>query len=143
MIVQTLPDGDLKERLVKYVFDVIACCKEVHDEKGHSLTEYVYQECLEIAFSQKNIAFQREYSFHPFFRGIELQSSLRVDFLVKNKIFLECKAIEHLSNYERLQLTNYMRNAGIRVGVLVNFYPLRYECERFYFNPEDNSISYF
>ncbi len=56
---------------------------------------------------------------------------------------MECKAIEELSNYERLQLTNYMRNAGIRIGILYNFAPVKDECEKFYYDPENNSISYF
>ena len=143
MTIQSLPDGELKDKLKKYIFDTVGCCMDVHEEKGPALTEYIYQDCLEIALSQKDIKFVREYFFHPYFRGIELKSSLRVDFLIKDRVFLECKAIEQLSNCERIQLTNYMRNAGVRIGILFNFYPLKYECERFYYNPEDNSISYF
>ena len=143
MTIQALPDGLLKEKLKKFVYNTIGCCKEVHDEKGPGLTEYVYQECLEIALSQKGIRFEKEYSFHPTFRGIELKSFLRVDFMVEDKLFLECKAIERISNYERIQLTNYMRNAGVRIGILMNFYPLKYECERYYYDPEDNTISFF
>lgn len=138
-----LEDTVLRNQLKSYVFDIIGCCQAVHREKGPELSEYVYQECLQIAMQQENIPFIKEYFFHPTFRGIQLHASLRVDFFVKNKIFLECKAIEELSNTERIQLTNYMRNAGVRIGILYNFFPEMDECEKFYYDPKDNEIYYF
>lgn len=143
MRIYKLDDPDLRDKLKTYVFDIIGCCQAVHREKGPELTEYVYQECVQIAMQQENIPFIKEYYFHPTFRGKQLHSSLRVDFFIKNKIFLECKAIEELGNYERIQLTNYMRNAGIRIGILYNFSPEMDECEKFYYDPEENKIYYF
>ncbi len=143
MEIVTMPECDLRVKLRKYVYDIIGCCQEVHAVKGPELTEYVYQECLEIAFEQENIPYKKEYSFHPDYKGVRLKSSLRVDFLVKEKVFVECKAIETLSNYERIQLTSYMRNAGIRIGILYNFAPVIAQCERYYYDPDNNTISYF
>ncbi len=115
-----MADCDLRSKLRAFVYDIIGCCQAVHKEKGPELTEYIYQECLEIALRDAKIPFLREYYFHPEFRGHILQSSLRVDFFVKQKVFLECKAIDELSKYERLQLTNYMRNAGIRIFIILH-----------------------
>ena len=143
MIIKEFEDTVLREKLRKYVYDIVGCCQAVHQEKGPELTEYVYQECLEIALQEAGIEYKREYYFHPTFRGRTLKSRLQVDFFCKGKVFVECKAIEELSNYERLQLTNYMRNAGIRIGILYNFAPVKDECEKFYYDPENNSISYF
>lgn len=143
MKVEMMADCDLRSKLRAFVYDIVGCCQAVHREKGPELTEYIYQECLEIALRDAKIPFVREYCFHPKFRGHILQSSLRVDFCVKQKVFLECKAIEELSKYERLQLTNYMRNAGIRIGILYNFAPEWDECEKFYLDPDSNTIWYF
>ncbi len=143
MLYGVLEDNELKAKLKKYVFDIVGCCQEVHKEKGPELTEAVYSDCLEIAFKDANIEHIREYSFHPTFRGKTIKSRLQVDFFCKGKVFLECKAIERLSSHERMQLTNYMRNAGIRIGILYNFAPLLDECEKFYYNPDDNTIKYF
>lgn len=68
---------------------------------------------------------------------------MRVDFFCKNKVFIECKAIEEIGLHERLQLWAYMRAANIRIGILYNFLPVIDECEKYYFDPEDNSISCF
>ena len=133
----------MREKLKKYTFDVIGCCQDVHREQGPELTEYVYQDSLKIAFEQAHIKFIKEYYFRPTFRGIELPHRLFVDFFCKDKIFLECKAIESISVYERMQLWNYMRCANIRIGILYNFAPIIDECEKYYFDPDIRSISYF
>ena len=143
MEIKVLPDIGLKNKLVKFVYEIIGCCQDVHKEKGPELTEYVYQECLDIALEQAGIPHKKEFFFNPKFRGIKLKSSLRVDFFCKEKVFVECKAIDQLSIHERLQLTNYMRNAGIRIGILYNFAPLYAECERFYLDTDTNTIYYF
>lgn len=140
---QTLQDSDLRQKLRNYVFDILGCCQEVHSEKGPELTEYVYQDCLEIALSQANIPFKREHFFYPTYKGIKLKSSLKVDFFCKGKVFVECKAIEKLGFHERTQLTNYMRNAGIRIGILYNFAPIIDECEKYYLDTATNTIYFF
>ena len=133
-------DGELKCKLKKFVFDVIGCCQDVHKELGPELTEYVYQDSLKIAFEQAGIKFLKEYYFRPSFRGIKLEHRLFVDFLCKDKIFLECKAIEKIGIHERLQLWNYMRVSGVRIGILYNFLPVMDECEKYYFDPETRQI---
>ncbi|MBQ6964185.1 MAG: GxxExxY protein [Bacteroidaceae bacterium] len=130
MYIGVLENLDLKAKLKRFVYDIIGCCQEVHSEKGPELTEYVYQDCLKIAFDDAHIAYKKEYHFHPTFRGRTIDSMLRVDFFCKEKVFLECKVIEQLSFHERIQLTNYMRNAGVRIGILYNFAPLVAECEK-------------
>lgn len=136
-------DPVLKEKLRHYVYDIVGCCQDVHREQGPELTEYVYQESLAIAFYQANIPAKKEYYFHPKFRGISLKTKMRVDFLVKDNVIVECKAISGIGIHERLQLWAYMRAAKIRVGILYNFLPVMDECERYYYNPDDNSICAF
>lgn len=143
MFIKKELESDLKEKLKKYVFDVVGCCQDVHREQGPELTEYVYQDSLEIAFNQAHIKHVKEYFFRPKFRGMELNSRLFVDFFCKDKIFLECKAIEQIGIHERLQLWNYMRCAGVRIGILYNFAPVIAECEKYYFDPYTRAISYF
>jgi len=133
----------LRDQLRRFVFDVVGCCQAVHKEQGPELTEYIYQDSLKIAFDQAHIKYLKEYYFKPTFRGIELEHRLFVDFFCKDKIFLECKAVEKLGVHERLQLWNYMRAAGVRIGVLYNFAPVMDECEKYYYDPYTRCIGYF
>ena len=58
MNIGQLSDVTLKEKLKKYVYDIIGCCQDVHREKGPELTEFVYQECLKIALEEHEQAKQ-------------------------------------------------------------------------------------
>ena len=136
-------EGELKDKLRRFVFDVVGCCQSVHQEQGPELTEYIYQESLQIAFDQAGIKYVKEYYFRPYFRGIQLRSRLFVDFFCKDKIFLECKAIDKITIHERLQLWNYMRVGNVRIGILYNFAPVIDQCEKYYYDPEARSITYF
>jgi GxxExxY protein len=43
-------------RLKSYVYDIIGCCQEVHQELGPWLNEYMYQEALKVAFQEKQLS---------------------------------------------------------------------------------------
>lgn len=125
-------NAHLAEQLRAYAYDVIGCCQVVHRDMGPFLNEYMYQEALAIAFNEANIPFQREYYFSVLFHGQPIQHKHFVDFLVRDDIFVECKAIEHIGTEQRQQLWNYMRLTSTRIGILYNFAPVKDECERYY-----------
>jgi len=45
----------------------------------------------------------------------------RLDLVVENKIILELKAVSELSNIFEAQLLSYLKAAGMKLGILVNF----------------------
>lgn len=125
-------NAHLTEQLRAYAYDVIGCCQVVHRDMGPFLNEYMYQEALAIAFQEANIPFQREYYFSVLFHGQPIKHKHFVDFLVRDDVFVECKAIEHIGTEQRQQLWNYMRLTSTRIGILYNFAPVKDECERYY-----------
>ena len=125
-------NAHLTEQLRAYAYDVIGCCQVVHRDMGPFLNEYMYQEALAIAFNEANIPFQREYYFSVLFHGQPIKHKHFVDFLVRDDIFVECKAIEHIGTEQRQQLWNYMRLTSTHIGILYNFAPVKDECERYY-----------
>jgi len=125
-------NAHLTEQLRAYAYDVIGCCQVVHRDMGPFLNEYMYQEALAIAFNEAHIPFQREYYFSVLFHGQPIKHKHFVDFLVRDDIFVECKAIEHIGTEQRQQLWNYMRLTSTRIGILYNFAPVKDECERYY-----------
>lgn len=142
-IQQTQLDEELKIKLKKYVYEVLGCCIDVRKELGCWLNEYMYQDALAIALRHKNIKFIKEFRFYTTFQGEKLGHYHQVDFLIKDNIYLECKAVQALGPEQRQQLWNYLRLSKIRIGILYNFAPMKDQCEKYYYNPDNKTIGLF
>ena len=128
------------EAYKKHIYDVVGAIHEVHNELGAGLNEYCYQEGLQIQLEESGIPYSRELSFHPQYHGKPMNSEYRIDFLCKNDIVIECKAVTELVSTHRAQLFNYMRLLRISCGILVNFAPKFATIERYFLDKETNEI---
>lgn len=122
------------------IYDVIGAIHEVHSELGPGLNESCYQEGLQMEFNERNIPFEREMPFHPSYHGVSMESLFQLDFLCKNDIIVECKAVPELIKVHRTQLFNYMRLLNIHYGILVNFLPPTIDYERYFYDEETKQI---
>ena len=134
---------ELCERLRRYCYDIVGLCQSVHKEMGPFLNEYMYQDALEILLKEQNVSHTREYYFSVDFHGQRIQHKHYADFLVKDKVLVECKAIEALGPEQRQQLWNYMRLTKLRVGILYNFAPIKDQCERYYLDVDTDQMFMF
>lgn len=126
---------DVKQ-LKARMYDVIGAIHEVHRELGAGINEYCYQEGLEMELKERNIEYLREASFHPSYHGNAMLAVYRVDFLCKQDIVVECKAVAKQTDNHRAQLFNYMRLLSAPCGILVNFAPRYAEIERYFYDSE-------
>lgn len=133
----------LHQQLRQFCYDINGCCQTVHNEMGPFLNEYMYQDALEIMFNERNISFAREFYFSVEFHGQKISHKHYVDFFIKDKIFLECKAVDCLGAEQRQQLWNYMRLTKTRIGILWNFSPLRDQSEHYYLDTQSNTMYLF
>ena len=62
------------------IYPVVGILYDVRNELGPGLNESVYQEGLELEFKHQNIPYEREKVFHPTYRGIQMESTFRLDF---------------------------------------------------------------
>ena len=131
---------ELCSTLRQFTYDAVGCCQIVHRELGPYLNEYMYQEALAIVLGERAIEYQREYYFSIEFHGQCIKHRHYVDFFVRGKMFIECKAVEALGSEQRQQLWNYMRLTGVRIGVLYNFAPVHDQCERYYLDTETKQM---
>lgn len=130
---------DISE-LKQHMYDVVGAIHDVHKELGAGFNEYCYQEGLQLQLEESGIPFQRELSFHPHYHGREMSAEYRVDFLCKDNIIVECKAVTELISNHRAQLFNYMRLLQFPCGILVNFAPQFATIERYFLDTERNAV---
>jgi GxxExxY protein len=102
-------------------FRIIGGCMEVHRELGKGHDEIIYKDALQIEFGLKQIGFSREQEYVVAYKGIVLPHKYFADFVVMDKIILEAKAVECLTESHVKQVLNYLAAARLRLGLLVNF----------------------
>lgn len=94
---------------------------EVYREMGCGFLESVYQECLELELSRRNIPFERQVEVGVTYRGVALRPYFVADVICYGKIIVELKACKALEPIHRAQVLNYLKATGMRLGLLVNF----------------------
>lgn len=99
---------------------------EVYRDKGCGFLEAVFQECLKLELADRKIPFTVHPQLKLEYKNRILKQTYQPDFICFDKIILEIKAVSKLADEHRVQLHNYLKATGLRVGLLVNFghYPL-------------------
>jgi len=100
--------------------EIIACAMEVHRVLGPGFQEYIYHRALEKEFKEKKIPHVSEYEMKVYYKG-DVLGLRRVDFLVRNTITVEIKAVSQLDNINLAQALNYIEASEYEVGLLINF----------------------
>jgi GxxExxY protein len=102
-------------------FKIIGLCMGVHRELGRGYNEVIYKDALEFEFGSNQIQFAREREYHVQYKNIILPHKYFADFVVFDKILLEAKAIECLTEAHVKQVLNYLAASKLKLGLLVNF----------------------
>ena len=100
---------------------VIGCAIEVHRELGPGLLESTYEQCLAHELKLNGILFQLQRPQAVQYKGIRLDCGYRLDLLVESELIIELKSVEKLRGIHEAQLLTYMKLAGIKTGLLMNF----------------------
>lgn len=100
---------------------VIGCAIEVHRILGPGLLESTYEQCLARELQLRGLRFHLQWPLPVEYKGLRLDCGYRVDILVENQLIAELKAVERVIGVHQAQLLSYMKLAGIRTGLLINF----------------------
>ena len=99
---------------------IIGCAYKVHYKLGAGFLEKLYENALLIELQKQGIAAVRQQPINVYYEGV-LIGEYYADFLVKDKVIVELKALSELSRAHEVQLVNYLRATGMKVGLLINF----------------------
>jgi GxxExxY protein len=100
---------------------VIQCAIEVHRVLGPGLLESVYEKCLayELTKNGLNIETQKELPLR--YKEVQLDCEFRLDIVVEKAVVIEIKSVEKILPIHEAQILTYMKLAGIKTGLLINF----------------------
>ncbi len=100
---------------------LIGATIEVHRALGPGLLESVYEKCLCYELQSQGVTFVRQAAIPILYKGTALDCELVVDILIPGLAIVELKAVEKVLPIHEAQLLTYMKLAGIRTGLLINF----------------------
>ena len=94
---------------------------EVYNNLGPGLLESVYEEAMVFELQQRGLKVERQKEVSINYKGNILNSPLRLDLLVENRIVIELKSVEEMRPVYWKQTLTYLRLLTLHIGILVNF----------------------
>lgn len=108
---------------------IIGCAMEVSNTIGHGLYEKVYENALVVEFGLSDISVEQQKSFPVIYKTVEVGKFIP-DLICFDKIIVDAKTIQSISDREIGQMLNYLKITGLEVGLVINFKHARLEWKR-------------
>ena len=115
--------------LKEEVFQIIGCAMEVLNTLGHGLLEKPYENALVVEFGLRDIPCKQQPRFEVIYKGFKVGDYIP-DLIVFDKIVVDAKTIERITDIERGQIINYLKITQLKVGLILNFKKPKLEWER-------------
>ena len=107
-----------ENELSKIALDI---CFRIHKLYGPGLFESVYEEIVAFELGKEGVGFERQKPIPLIHQTIKLDAGFRADIILENKLLLELKSIELLSDIHYKQVQTYLKLSGLKLGLLINF----------------------
>ena len=107
-------DNDITYQIRGAIYDV-------YKNLGPGLLESVYEEAMVYELQKRGLKVDRQKNVPICYDGHELQTQLRIDLLVEDRVVVELKSVKEMQDVFWKQTRTYLRLLGLKVGILVNF----------------------
>ncbi|HEX7859692.1 MAG TPA: GxxExxY protein [Verrucomicrobiae bacterium] len=111
------------------VYSIVGSAIEVLNGLGHGLVEKPYENALIVEFRSRAIPYKQQPGFDVLYKGQRVGLFVP-DLIVFDKVVVDTKVIDQITDFERGQMLNYLRITKMRVGVILNFKHAKLEWER-------------
>ena len=101
--------------------EIIAAAIEVHRVLGPGLLESAYTPCLHYELTARKVRFITQRHLPIVYKGIFLDASYRLDFVVEDMFVVEVKSVAAFLPVHEAQLLTYLRLSEQPAGLLINF----------------------
>lgn len=114
--------GITKKYLNELTYQIIGCAIEVHKHLGPGLLESIYEKCFLRELKLRGIGYKNQVWVPLLYKGLKLDTELRLDVLVEDILCVELKAQEGLLPIHDAILLSYMQMLQKPKGILINFH---------------------
>ena len=107
----------------------MGCAMEVSNVLRHGLLEKPYENALVVEFRLQGIPVQQQPRFDVVYKAVKVGEYVP-DLICFERIVVDTKTIERITNHEIGQMLNYLTITGLQVGLLINFKHAKLEWKR-------------
>ena len=100
---------------------VVDAAFKLHTELGPGLLESVYEALLTRELELRGLTISRQKPIPFEYGGLKFDEGFRADLIVNDLVIIELKSVEQLHPVHKKQLKTYLKLAGKRLGLLINF----------------------
>jgi GxxExxY protein len=109
-----MTDNDISYKIRGAIFNV-------YNFLGPGLLESVYEEALVYELKQLGLKVERQKEVPIKYKDTILNTALRLDLIVEDKVIIELKSVSELKDIHFKQTLTYLRLLELNLGILVNF----------------------
>jgi GxxExxY protein len=110
----------LPEQTENLIHRVIGRAINIHKELGSGYPERAYSKAMALELDAGGIPYQREKPIQVLYRGRSV-CDFRLDLVIAEVLIVEIKCVDRFKSVHHAQVRGYLRAAGLRAGLLLNF----------------------
>ena len=101
---------------------IIGAAIAVSQGLGPGLLESIYEECMAYELAKRCLVVARQPTLPVVYDGIQMDLGFRPDLIVEGRVIVEIKTVRQTLPVHEAQLLTYLKLAGIKTGLLLNFH---------------------
>jgi GxxExxY protein len=107
-----------ENEIAKIVVDIAL---KLHVALGPGLLESVYLAVFAHELRKCGLKVEVEKPIPVVYESVKLEIGFRADLVVEDKVIIELKSVEAISDVHKKQLLTYLKLTGLKLGLLINF----------------------
>ena len=109
----------MEENDVSYV--IRKCIFSVYNNLGPGLMESAYEAALGFELVKAGLKARIQVVLPMIYQTVKVDIGYRLDVVVDDKVIIEIKSVENLTNVHHKQVITYLKLSGMKLALLVNF----------------------
>jgi GxxExxY protein len=107
-----------ENEIAKIVVDI---CYKIHSTYGPGMFESVYESVFCHEWNKTGIVLARQSGIRLIHDGLDMGLAFVPDLVPGNKVIVELKSVERLTEVHFKQVLTYLKITGFKLGLLINF----------------------